>query len=375
MKTSIALWTCLAMTGSALAQGPPDMFHYMFNEGSGATTVNTASPGVGVSPAPVVGQTLVPAPAGQFMDGCLQGAGTGVDTGWIMAFGAGDWTISFWLDLTGSTSPTSLQYLFGEPVSLSFRCFTNGAAGAGNVVLRGGPLADAVVFGGASNSVAQVITYVHDSTVPEIRCYLDGVLVNTAPQTPWVLNGTTALRVGGQTSGLNAGTRMDEFRVWSLALSAAQVAALWSVPIGGSTQPLLTTVGTGCAGTAGLAPTLSSTQLPSIGNGSFSVDVLQAAPNSQAFLYLSLGMAPSPLSVGGGCMVYLEPVSLFQLIGVGFSPLGPVPTSATGATSFLLPIPPDPGLAGSSVGLQVAIGDPASPTGFTVTNALEAVIN
>jgi hypothetical protein len=136
----------------------------------------------------------------------------------------------------------------------------------------------------------------------------------------------------------------------------------------------VTTVGFGCAGTNNLVPILATNAVPTIGNLAFHVDVSQGLPGSFSLLYLSIGIAPSPLSIGGGCNVYLELTSLYAFIGSGFVPIGPLTLDAAGAGVFFLPIPPDPGLNGIHAGIQAAIADPVSVIGFTLTNALEAIL-
>lgn len=139
--------------------------------------------------------------------------------------------------------------------------------------------------------------------------------------------------------------------------------------------PMVTPVGTGCTGTGGLVPVLSTSQLPFLGNSSFIVDVGQGAPSSQAFLFLSAGLAPVPSPIGGGCLVYLDVPSMLQFVATGSFPLGPLPTSPSGATSFPLPVPAISGLAGLHIGVQAAIADAVAPAGFTLTNALDLLLN
>ena len=137
----------------------------------------------------------------------------------------------------------------------------------------------------------------------------------------------------------------------------------------------ITPVGNGCSGTNTIAPILATNALPNLGNAFFHVDVLQGLPASFAQLYLSIGIASSPLALGGGCNVYLDLPSLFALIGTGFVPLGPVTLDAIGGGVFFLPIPGDPGLIGIHVGFQSAVADPVNVNGFTLTNALEGIID
>ena len=148
----------------------PELMYYKF-DGAGSTTVaNEASSPVGTNPAPVLGLTI--GGTGQFGEALVGVGGSSstnrVDTGWATGL-SGSWTISLWLDDIDPTS-TSLRYVFGDSTATSFRAFLGGVAGAGNIILRG-PVADTTIAGvGPGPSVA---TWVYDSTVPEIRGYLE----------------------------------------------------------------------------------------------------------------------------------------------------------------------------------------------------------
>ncbi|MAG56615.1 MAG: hypothetical protein CMJ83_10025 [Planctomycetes bacterium] len=174
--------------------------------------------------------------------------------------------------------------------------------------------------------------------------------------------------VGGctATAGANGGTS-----VLQAGFQSALAALCSTAP-----PPLaqVNLIGSGCIGSNGL-PLLDSAQLPTIGNASFSLDVTQAVAGSQAWLYLSLAAAAIPITLPNGCGLYLEPASLNNLILLGVSPIGPVPTGATGTASFPLPVPNDPAIAGISVWFQAAIADAGGPQGFVVTNGLETVLN
>ncbi|KAA3596283.1 MAG: hypothetical protein DWQ06_15540 [Calditrichaeota bacterium] len=235
---SVAVLGSVAMSSSsAFAQTFPDMLYYKFNESGGTTTLNEASPFVGAQNATVNGAFALTPGAGQFNGGLVGSAGNGstdfVDTGWQTDL-TGDWTIHFWLDYTNG--PTGLNYLFGDVTAASFRSFTNGAAGAGNVILRGGGMTDCTIVGGAAaaNQPA-AMTYVYDSSVPEVRGYLNGVLNVTTPQPVLNIQGTgaTNFKVGSYSSsgGMAAGVAMDEFRLYGNALTALEVSQLWNTTL------------------------------------------------------------------------------------------------------------------------------------------------
>ena len=134
-------------------------------------------------------------------------------------------------------------------------------------------------------------------------------------------------------------------------------------------------VGFGCPGTGNVTPTLSTTQLPSLNNLGFAVDVTNGAVMAPAFLFASVGVDLVGTPVGGGCTVFLDFPTLIYLINAGFTPTGPVITGVFGEASLPFPIPYVPQLAGIHVGLQAAVFDAGNPIGITLTNALELVVN
>ncbi|KAA3596298.1 MAG: hypothetical protein DWQ06_15620 [Calditrichaeota bacterium] len=237
---SVAVLGSVAMSSSsAFAQTFPDMLYYKFNESGGTTTLNEASPFVGSQNATVNGHTLTPG-AGQFNGGLVGIGGTSntnfVDTGWQTNL-SGDWTMHFWVDYTNGP-PTTLIYILGDVTASSLRCFTNGVAGAGNWMLRGGGMTDVLVTGGAPVAgPAQAVTFVYDSSVPEIRAYLNGVLNNTVAQPVLNIQGTgvsnfaVGAQGGGTNSCLSAGQAMDEFRLYGSALTALEVSQVWNATL------------------------------------------------------------------------------------------------------------------------------------------------
>jgi len=227
------LSACLLLLSIPLittGQTIPELMYYKFDV-PGSTVFNEASAPVGTNPAPIQG-TLTSGGVGQF-GGSLIGLGANstanrVNTGWATNL-TSDWTISFW---TSNVAPsTTLWYILGDVNAGGFRCFTNGVAGAGNWVLRGPGITDVFINGGATVA-PHVMHYVYDSSVPEIRGYLDGVLVTTVAQTAALnITGTGPFTVGayGGNSGLSG--NMDEFRLYDRALSATEVANTWNAEV------------------------------------------------------------------------------------------------------------------------------------------------
>ena len=222
---SMALFAFIYI-GQTAAQ-VPEILYYKFDQ-SGTTVTNLASsPPMGTETATIEG-SLTQGGMGQ-CDGALIGSGNSsntdyVNTGWAPNLTGSSWTLSFWINNVSNYS--ALWYIFGDANSGSFRCFTNGVAGADNFMLRGG-LTDVPVPGGAAAG-PQVITFVYDLNLNNIKAYLNGVLVNTIAQGAVTISGPGPLKVGGYFSnaGLAPGSRMDEFRLYNRALNETEVAGL-----------------------------------------------------------------------------------------------------------------------------------------------------
>ena len=89
-----------------------------------------------------------------------------VDTGWGPDVGTGDWAISLWLN--NMDTGTTLYYHFGDVNTASFRCFSGGVAGAGNLILRGGGLADVLATGVGAGPA--VVDFIYDSSCSGSSC-------------------------------------------------------------------------------------------------------------------------------------------------------------------------------------------------------------
>ena len=219
----------VGMTVGGGSTGGPDYLYYKFrNKPSPTQTPNCAVPGVGTSPAALTGVTLTT--GGQF-DTCITGtgaAGGGITTGWNCNLGQSSWTISMWLTIP-STSSGSAYYLFGDGGSGSFRCFHNGVAGQNNLVLRGG-FTDVNVTG--IGPTPTVVTFVYDSAAGNIKAYKNGVLAVTSTQTLNITTGT-GFKVGGYTTSTTFVGKMDEFRLYRRALSAAEVLSTYNQNLSG----------------------------------------------------------------------------------------------------------------------------------------------
>ncbi len=206
----------------------PNLLYYKFWNNNASSTPNYAVPGVGTNPAPFANVTLTP--GGQF-DTCITGTGlssAGVTTGWNMNTGTSSWTISMWIEIPTSTSG-SAYYLFGD-AGFSFRCFHNGVAGSNNIILRGTGVTD--VLDSNIGPAPTVVHFVYDSAASAIKVYNNGVFVKQVAQTPFNFTAGTGFRVGGYSSSVSFIGKLDEFRFYNRALSAAEIAATWNQNLG-----------------------------------------------------------------------------------------------------------------------------------------------
>jgi hypothetical protein len=221
------LFALLSTTG-VFAQLTPEVLYYKF-DGTGTSVPNLAS-----APPPNTATATINGGLTQGGSSICQGTmiGSGissttdfVNTGWAPNLGAGSWTISFRTE--NITASATLFYIFGDLNTNSFRCFTNGVAGANNWLLRGAGLTDVLLTGGATVA-PHMNTFVYDATLNQVQAYLDGVLVATVAQTTPNLTGTGPLKVVGYSAnvGMPANGHLDEFRVYSRALTAAEVMEL-----------------------------------------------------------------------------------------------------------------------------------------------------
>lgn len=210
------------------AQQPlPELLYYKFNE-AGTTVTNLASaPPPGTNTATILGGITQGGTGGVCGSGALIGSGISsttdyLNTGWTTSLGSGSWTIAF---RTANITPSAtLFYIFGDGTANSFRCFTNGVAGATNWVLRGGGLTDIYLNGGATVQESYC-AFVFDAVTNDVKAYLNGVLVSTVAQTTVNITGTGPLKVMGYNAnvGAPAGGLLDEFRLYNRALSNAEI--------------------------------------------------------------------------------------------------------------------------------------------------------
>ena len=213
------------------AQNVPELIYYKF-DGTGSSVANDASLPVGNNPAPILG-VLSQGGTGQF-GGALQSTGgtssaNYVNSGWpVNLTNPAGFTISLWMN--NMPSNTTLYYLFGDNTATSFRSFIGGVAGAGNIIIRGGGLTDLIVSGISGGP--HVVHFVWNGT--QILGYKDGVQVSSVNDASIDVTGTTGpFKVGGYSTstGMPAGSMIDEFRVYDRALDATEIAATWNNPL------------------------------------------------------------------------------------------------------------------------------------------------
>jgi len=220
-------------TSLMLSPAPvPEVLYYKF-DGTGTTVPNLASaPPAGTANATLMGgltqgggADLCPATAG----GTLIGTGGGsasdfLNTGWTTNLSGTSWTISF---KASNISPSiGSFYMFGDNSANSFRCFAEGAAGAGNWLLRGSGMTDVLVTG--AGTAVTTVTLVYDASASTIKAYVNGNLVNTVAQGPLSFIGTGPFKVSGYSTnpGLPNGGLMDDFRLYNRALNELEVLSI-----------------------------------------------------------------------------------------------------------------------------------------------------
>jgi hypothetical protein len=219
---------CLFVGVQQSVAGPidlPELIYYKFDEGAGTTTANFANPGAGSNPATLAGLTFN---GTGFSGASLAGNGGSsnlnyVSTGWNTSLGSGDWTIAMWISPLTSSSPDPF-YFFGDAGAGSLRMFTSGVAEAGNLILRG-PLTDTLISS-LSTTNANHVAWVYSSSAGAIYAYLNGTLANTVSQVSLLnIPVGSGFKVGGysSTTGMPAGHWLDEFQIYSRALSDADV--------------------------------------------------------------------------------------------------------------------------------------------------------
>ena len=235
-----ALILLLGLTGIVnFAQTVPEYMYYKFD--AAGNQQNYASAPVGTNPAVLSGQTV--GSTGEFgtalVGNGLASGTNNLNTGWATNLPSTGWTISFWLNNFPATAATTYYY-FGDASAGTFRCFTGGVAGNGNLWLRGTGFTDVPI-----NAIPATPTVIHlVYTGAAVKVFMNGVLNSTVAQAAVTFSGAGPFLVGGYSTSnsINAGTLMDEFRLYNRALSDAEVGLTWNQPLPLSTLPTVVTV-------------------------------------------------------------------------------------------------------------------------------------
>ena len=199
----------------------PDLIWYRFDEPAGSTTTrNFAVPGVGNLNAPVNGHQL-----GGGVLTSIGGSSTTnfVDTGWDGATGSNSFSV--YLEVRNpAVGNATLEYFFGN-ASVGQRAFDDGVAGDTGIAFRfgGGPFATA--FNAAAPGSSHEVAFVFDTTTDQGFAYVDGTLVDTIGGLTTVNVTAGLLKVAGYSSltSHQAGTQMNDFRVYGRALAASEL--------------------------------------------------------------------------------------------------------------------------------------------------------
>lgn len=213
----------------------PERLYYKF-DGSGTTVPNLATaPPAGTATATLVG--LTQGSAGK-CGGALVGTGAtnqSLNTNWATNMAA-PWTISFWLG--AGQVDNNPSYLFGDVTAGSFRGFYGGAALGNNMLVRGGS-GDILITG--VNPAATFVTIVYNGTNTVV--YKNGASPQTYNVT-FANSGPGPFRVGGYSTLASMNGTMDEFSLYTRALTPAEVLNIYNnCPVNVNNCPSNITVG------------------------------------------------------------------------------------------------------------------------------------
>lgn len=232
MKTKIY---SLLLIGASLflKSQTPELLYYKF-EGTSTNIPNLAtSPPAGTLFGEIAGNLTLGSNTTCLGNGLIGSGSTGTsnyfNTKWNLAL-SGSWSIH--LKFNNYTSDnTTVYYLLGDAITggNSFRMFTNGAPGTGGVRLTANGMSNVdipAVFSTTSSLVDLI--YVYDSSLQNIKAYVNGVLKTTVAQsTPLVFNGALfKLGTYATNTGMKAGMTMDEFGLFNRAVTDAEIASL-----------------------------------------------------------------------------------------------------------------------------------------------------
>ncbi len=341
--SSYRTWLHAAALGSLLASSTfaqvPDVIHYTFDTGD---ATNFAFPGVGDGDDRSVDYT--PRDFCGFSSLAASGidAGTGVDSGWTVDFGINDWTIAMHVDIS-LTASLFTQYFFGSESAGEFRCFNGGVAGLDGIRIRGDQI-DVAATGLPVTSGPFHIAWVYESSMQEVRVYLDGALfvtqpllipltlVGSAPDFD-VLNYSTLRSIRPQ-------TRVDDFRVYRRAVDEGELAMIAA----SCTGPRL---GTNFCGPANTNSSGASAVIDATGSVRVAVNnltlVAEDLPSSSLGIFLTSDTPNFVMNPGGS----QGNLCLGGAIGRYVRPGEPQISDATGRIALTVDLNQHPGPSGT----------------------------
>ncbi len=342
MKITLFRTTIFAALATLATAQNPDIIHYTFDAGD-ATNSATGSVGDGTVTANITFGSSTNCTTGM---SAVSAGSAQLDSNWMMDLGTGDWTVGMHLNHIDSSSGT--QYFFGSSASGGFRSFSGGVAGIDSIMLRTLMGGDVTIVGGAPVGPSHVV-WVHDSSVPEVRGYLNGVLQQTVPQTsPGAgLDSTAAdFEVMTYTNAMRSGNEMDDFRFYRRAITDAEVTA-WSQCGGG-----------GGTGTTFCDPASNnSTGAPAVLSGAFGsgvgsdlhLEITGGTPGQLAFVLVgNEATSGTPVSHGTFCLTGTSTAQFhyYRVGGTDMSSIGGfdatgtmVNASTTSTTGFGFDVP------------------------------------
>lgn len=150
-------------------------------------------------------------------------------------------------------------------------------------------------------------------------------------------------------------------------------------------SPEVLRIGVGCATAGGAVPSAWSNELPTVGNADFAIEGVHLPPGARCWLLIGFDPTFTQLSLEQllgapfGCFLHTEVRASRQgmsgTAGIGSGAPGARQAPA-GHVRYPLPLPPDPGLAGLVVTLQIAATDLAAAVALPLitTNSLQLTL-
>jgi hypothetical protein len=161
---------------------------------------------------------------------------------------------------------------------------------------------DVTIAGGAPMGTSHVV-WVHDSSVPEVRGYLDGVLQQTVPQISpgtGIVSTAADFQVMNYTSPMRLGNAMDDFRFYRRAITDAEVMAWAQCGGGGTGTTFCDPASSNSTGT----PALLTGALGSGVGSDLHLELTGGPPGQLAFVLVGTeGTIGMPISNGQFCLV------------------------------------------------------------------------